>query len=402
MSCAGKATVRPRVPNDKSNSDLLPPWSYQSQAFLQLEVETLFKRHWMLVGHVSDLAQVGDFVTFDAFDEQVVVIRARDGELSAFHNVCRHRGGRVVAEEQGRCRGALTCPFHGWSYDFDGRLLNIPEAQTFKNLDKESIRLATVDLEVWFGFVFIRLEGNGPSVAEALATVADEVALYAPESLQPYAPASVETKPFNWKCIHDIDNEGYHVPVGHPSLQELYGGNYLDTIENSIMVARAEISDKAARNWSVRNYKKLLPEFDHLPANRQRSWFYFMCYPNLVFGFYPDMMEIYMTVPDAVNQTRYISRTYALPDNRREVQASRFLNVRINTETADEDDTYVGWLQQGMKSSAWQEPRLSSLEEGVRYFHHCIQGALPVSRLRDAPKEGDMARLNKQMLSTST
>ena len=389
-------SVTPTAGNRKE-SDLLPRWTYQSEQFLQLEIQHLFRRHWMLVGHISDVAEPGDFVTFDAFDEQVLVIRGRDNELRAFHNLCRHRGGRVMADEAGKCRGAITCPFHGWSYDFDGKLLNVPAIETFKDLDVDSISLASVELEIWFGFLFVRLEAGGPSIAEELAPLAAEVALYKPEELQPLLPASTEIKPFNWKCIHDIDNEGYHVPVGHPSLEELYGGNYLDTIEDGIMVARAGITDKPARNWSVRHYKKLLPEFAHLPAEKQRSWFYLMSYPNLIFGFYPDMMEIYMTIPETVDRTRYLSRTYALPDKRRETSAARYLNMRINNETVEEDDTYVGWLQQGMKSSAWQQPNLSSLEEGVRYFHHCIQASLPVARLADAPAEHEMDAQNLQM-----
>jgi len=366
------------------SSDLLPPWTYQSPAFLQLEIEHLFKRHWMLVGHESDIREPGSFLTFDAFDEQVLVIRGRDNKINAFHNVCRHRGGRVVADESGRCRGALTCPFHGWSYDFDGKLLNIPS-----------------ESEVWFGFIFIRLQSGGQSVAEQLKSVADEVALYKPESLEAISPVSVELKPFNWKCIHDIDNEGYHVPVGHPSLNELYGETYKDTIEDGIMVARGDISGKIARNWSVRNYQKLLPTYSHLPEEKQRSWFYLMSYPNLVFGFYPDMMEIYFTLPESINSTRYVSRAYALPDTRREARAARYLNVRINNETVEEDDTYIGYLQQGMKSSAWQEPHLSSLEEGVRYFHHCIQQSLPVGRLHTAPQESAVANTNQEMLANS-
>ncbi len=383
--------------SQKNESDLLPRWTYQSEQFLQLEIEYLFRRHWMLVGHISDVPEPGDYLTFDAFDEQVLVIRGRDNELRAFHNLCRHRGGRVMAGEAGKCRGAITCPFHGWSYDFNGKLLNVPSIETFKDLDVDSISLAGVELEIWFGFLFIRLEAGGPSIAEELAPLASEVALYQPENLQPLLPASTEIKPFNWKCIHDIDNEGYHVPVGHPSLEELYGGNYLDTIEHGIMVARAGINDKPARGWSVRHYKKLLPEFPHLPADKQRSWFYLMSYPNLIFGFYPDMMEIYMTLPETANRTRYLSRTYALPDDRRETKASRYLNLRINNETVEEDDTFVAWLQQGMKSSAWQQPHLSSLEEGVRYFHHCIQAALPIARQADAPPEHEMAGLNQQM-----
>lgn len=371
-------------------SDLLPRWTYQSSAFYDLEVEHLFKRNWLLAGHINDFKNPGDYLTFEAFNERVLIVADRNNIISAFHNVCRHRGGRVVKDSQGNCRNTITCPFHGWCYGLDGKLVHVPAEDTFTDLDKSQHSLATVDLEIWMGFVFIRLISGGPSLQSQLAPVAEEVSMYLPEQLQPLE-TSVDVKPYNWKCIHDIDNEGYHVPVGHPSLEQLYGGNYLDTIENNIMVARATINNKPAKNWSVKHYQQHLPDFDHLPQDRQKVWFYFMTFPNLIFGFYPDMMEIYMTIPDSADSTRYISRTFALPDSRREARVARYLNTRINAETADEDDKFVSWLQEGMKSSAWREPQLSSLEEGVRFFHHQIQSVIPVGRLRKAPAEQEIA-----------
>ncbi len=392
-------TTKPKIPTDSDKCDFLPPWTYQSKSFLELEINHLFKPNWLLVGHSSDVPNPGDYLTFDAFNEQVFVVRDRKGDLSAFFNLCQHRAGRILNQTTGHCKGAMTCPFHGWSYDLNGKLLNVPRSDTFSTLDTASISLQSVDMEIWMGFIFIRLEQGSLSVAEQLAPIAAEVSHYQPESLEPYLPASDELKPFNWKCIHDIDNEGYHVPIGHPALHELYGETYKDTIENDIMVARGEVTEKVARSWSVRHYQNLLPRFDHLPEQKQRTWFYFNFYPNLIFGFYPDMMEIYMTIPESTESTRYISRTYALPDKRPEALASRYLNVRINTETADEDDAFVAALQKGMCSSAWQPPRLSSLEEGVRFFHHRIQQDLPVGRLEKAPSDGEIPLINNQLLN---
>ena len=71
--------------------------------------------------------------------------------------------------------------------------------------------------------------------------------------------------------IHDIDNEGYHVPIGHPSLQQLYGQNYQDRIEHGISVSYGYINEKPGKLWSVRNYQKILPEFEHLPAGNQKT-----------------------------------------------------------------------------------------------------------------------------------
>jgi phenylpropionate dioxygenase-like ring-hydroxylating dioxygenase large terminal subunit len=389
------------APYDLKNSvktDLLAPWTYESEEFFKLEIETLFKPNWLFAGHISDLTKAGDFVTFDAFNERVVIIRNKTGAINAFHNVCRHRAGRVVKDSQGNCPGAMVCPFHGWSYSLDGKLQGVPAVGTFENLNKAEIGLAAVELEIWMGFIFIRLISGGESLAQMMAPVAEEVSQYQPEQLQPLDAVESEVKPYNWKAIHDIDNEGYHVPIGHPSLHQLYGQDYVDTIEDGIMVSRGTISSRPARNWSVRHYQKLLPNFEHLPESKQKTWYYVQHFPNLIFAFYPDMMEIYMTIPQSPTTTLYVSRSFALPDNRREVRAARFLNKRINQETADEDDSFVGWLQEGMKSSAWTPPHLSSLEHGVRHYHHRIQAQLPVARLAQQPLHTNLADINRQLI----
>lgn len=383
------------------HTDLLAPWTYSSREFFNLEVQQLFKANWLLVGHISDFSRPGDYLTFDAFDEQVIVVLDSDRKLNAFHNICQHRGARLAPAKSGHCPRAIICPFHGWSYGLDGKLRGVPAAATFSNLDKKSISLKPVEHEVWMGFVFIRLRGEGESLQNQLAPIEHEISPYLPEQLQPLYPASEELKPFNWKTIHDIDNEGYHVPVGHPSLQQLYGHDYTDSEQDGFLVSRGTVSERPAKAWSVRHYQRLLPQFDHLPPQRQKLWFYFQLFPNLIFGFYPDMMEIYMTLPVSPVSTRYLSRTYALPDARPEVRAARYLNVRINNETSQEDDAFIGQLQNAMKSSAWSPPRLSSLEEGVRLYHHRIQQNLPVSRLLHAPPESEIASVNAHMGAAS-
>ncbi|MEE9335503.1 MAG: aromatic ring-hydroxylating dioxygenase subunit alpha [Granulosicoccaceae bacterium] len=383
--------------NNLTETDLLAPWTYESQAFLDIEIDTLFKPSWLLVGHECDLPSAGDYLTFEAFKERVLVVRNKAGEINAFHNVCRHRGGRLVIDNAGNCEHALTCPFHGWSYSFDGALRAVPAANTFKDLNKSEISLATVELEIWMGFIFIRFQAGGESLAAMMAPIADEIAQYKPAELQTYAPASVELKPFNWKAIHDIDNEGYHVPVGHPALHQLYGQNYSDANEGGIQVSRGYFNTKEPTLWSVKNYVSLMPKFDHLPADKQHVWYYFLHFPNLIFAFYPDMMEIYMTIPETPTSTRYVSRTFALPDDRREVKAVRYLNTRINNETAEEDDSFVGWLQDGMRSSAWTQPILSELESNVRDYHRKIQSKIPVAKLAENPGTQNLAQINDML-----
>jgi len=376
---------------------LMAPWTYVNDEFFDLEVEHLFKHNWLLAGHVSELREAGDFVTFDGLGERAIVIRGTDNELQAFHNVCRHRGGRVVRDQKGSCKRAMVCPFHGWSYNLDGSLKSVPAATTFADLDKRTLGLVPIDLEVWNGFVFVAFRRTDSSVASTLERIEEKVAAYQLQNMQPIIPEFRQTRSVNWKVIHDIDNEGYHVPVGHPSLHQLFGREYEDLEEDGLPWSYGRIQDKPGKLWSVANYQKCLPHYDHLPDENQRRWFYFALFPNLVFALYPDSMEYYMTLPVAPGKTMYTGRSFALPDSRREARAARYLNMRINRQTSFEDESFVNWIQEGMNSSEFPEGTLSSAEWGVSAFHQQIQKRLPVGRLEKEPASGTVAKINDSM-----
>ena len=380
--------------------DLLPPWTYHNPEFYELEKELIFKRNWLLVGHVSDIPKTGDYLTFDAVDERALILRKQDNSIAAFHNVCRHRGAKVVEASKGNCPRALVCPFHGWSYHLDGSVRHIPKIETFKNLDKQASGLVPIALEIWSGFIFINFTNGVKSIAATMAPVADKFAPYKLDALEPLPGSKYcQQRPYNWKIIHDIDNEGYHVPIGHPSLQQLYGQGYEDKIEHDIPVSYGYINDKPGKLWSVRNYQKILPEFEHLPAENQRLWLYTGIFPSMVIGFYPDMIEFYMSIPTSPTTSNYIGGAYALPDNRREVKLSRYLTGRINQSTEREDESFVSWIQEGIQSSVFPKLQLSSLEHGVKHLHNQIQQRIPVARLSKKPAAGTVAAINESMIN---
>lgn len=376
---------------------MMAPWTYSNREFFQLEVERIFKRSWLLAGHVSELEKPGDFVTFDAVNERAIIVRGADGKLRGFHNVCRHRGGRIVRADEGNCNKAIVCPFHGWTYNLDGSLKNVPAINTFPNLDKASHGLVPLELEVWNGFVFLRFGGDGESVGDLLRTVEDKISPYRPQDVRPLWPAVKITQPVNWKVVHDIDNEGYHVPIGHPGLHALFGNSYRDELEDGVGCSYGIIQDKIAKQWSVGKYQKLLPHYSHLPEANQRLWFYCGLFPNAGFEFHPDCIAYYMTLPVAPDQTVYIERYFALPDDRPEARAARYLSRRINDRVGLEDQSFVDWVQQGLRSSAFPEGTLSSIEQGVSDFHQEIQSLLPVGRLAREPAAGTVETINDDM-----
>ena len=173
----------------------MPAWIYNHPEMTRLEIERILLPSWQMLCHVSQLRQAGDYVTLDIGSESVVGLRDREGVIRAFHNVCRHRGSRLL-DGDGNCAGPITCPYHGWSYRHDGALLGVAARDTFLELDKSQYGLRQVKVDVAFGFVFIALAGDPQPVSRMWGTLADEFAPIASRTWCRFRPS--RPKPGTW------------------------------------------------------------------------------------------------------------------------------------------------------------------------------------------------------------
>ena len=388
------------IPNNWDRRGL-PGWAYHSEALLELEKEHVFRNHWQIAGHVSDVEEAGDYLTLDVVGERALVVRGKDGEVRAFHNICRHRGSRVVADNQGNCKNALVCPFHGWVYNLDGTLRGAARPRSFPDLDKTEFGLVPLELEVWNGLIFIRFrKGPQPSVAELMAPVAEELAHYKFAEMVPSYGIWSQTTPVNWKSVRDVDNEGYHVAMAHPALQDLYGSTYFDEpFVNGVSRSFATYNPHAGRRWSVRNYVKLAPEATHLPEHLRKAWIYYGMFPNMVISVMPESVQFYQEFPLSTGKTLLRGAIYKHREETREQAAARYLSFRIDRETMSEDVQLSVWSNESMLSQAFEGFYLSDLEYGVRTHHDHLRAMLPVLGLETAPDEKDMANLNDALKS---
>ncbi|MHA7773913.1 aromatic ring-hydroxylating oxygenase subunit alpha [Roseibium sp. M-1] len=379
----------------------LPAWSYHSDAYLEMEKEHVFRTHWLIACHISDVPNNGDYFTFDAVGERAIIVRGNDGELRGFHNICRHRGSRVVADEKGTCKNALICPFHGWVYNLDGTLRGAARPNSFPPLDKNEFGLLPLDLEVWMGFVYIRFrKGSQPSVAEMMAPFAEEAMLYRMDELQPTTGVTTMTSDVNWKSVRDVDNEGYHVPMAHPALQDLYGAAYYDEPwQGGTTRSFATFNPHAGRLWSVRNYVNLQTETPHLPEHLQKAWGYYGLFPSNVIIFMPEAIQFYNEVPLSTGQTLLRGGSYKYPWETRQQRATRYLIDRIDRATIEEDVQLTIWSNEAMKSKSFAGFYLSDLEYGVKTYHDHLRQVLPILTLEEEPDEARMAEINAEMLA---
>ena len=389
------------LPKDWDRSGL-PGWAYFSQELFELECETLFKTHWQFVCHVNEAADIGAYVTFDVAGERALVIRGHDGILRAFHNLCRHRGSRIVPEARGVCNKAMVCPYHGWAYNLDGGLRGIANRDSFPPMQAEKWGLKPLEMEIWNGLVFIRFQaGPQPSVAEVLARFDDEIAPYDLANMVPTDSNSMDDLlPVNWKSVRDVDNEGYHVRQAHPGLHQLYGDGYFDEpYVNGTSRSVGTFNEAYGHRWSVRKYREILPEADRLPLHQRRQWIYFGLFPNFVLGLYPDSVIYYQEVPQSAEQTVQRGMCYRRAKESREMKAARYLSGRIDRDTAEEDQMLMVWSCEATKSSAYDGVILSDLEYGVKTYHDHLRQLLPVMEQPVPPKPGQMAHVNDTLLA---
>ena len=378
----------------------LPAWTYNSDELTELEMEQVFLRNWRFVAHVSDLPNSGDYQCFAMANERAVVVRDQDGQLRAFHNVCRHRASRIVSDDKGHCGKAFICPFHGWSYNLDGTLKNIPKANAFPEIDKSQFGLKPLDCEVWHGMIFVRFGGDGPSVAELFIDAAEEIGLYRIAEMQPLVESYQYNFDLDWKAVLDIDNEGYHVPVGHPGLFDLVGATYTDQpLEGSLNRSYGIINQRKHRLQRNRDYVAALPAKSYLPESHQHLWIYWGMFPGFVLTLFPDQIEIYQIYPTGNQQSVMAGVTYALPDDRPEMQKARALNREINDDVGGEDIQLIEWAAAGMRSSAFDGVLLSDLELGIGSFQNRLREILPVVSLDKAPAAGSLRQANERLLA---
>ncbi len=201
------------------------PLSYEdsiSSEFYELEREAIFKRSWLNVGRIEQLPHNGSYFTKEVAvaSTSIVVVRGIDGQIRAFHNICRHRGNKLVwsdfpkDEMSGNCR-QFVCKYHGWKYELDGSCSFVQQEDEFFNLDKVDYGLVPVHCDVWSGFIFVNLADEpSETLTEFLGPMITAIDGY---------PFHVQTERFsyravvgsNWKLFIDAFQEFYHAPVLH-------------------------------------------------------------------------------------------------------------------------------------------------------------------------------------------
>jgi len=193
---------------------------YHDPAFFRAEIEKMWPFVWQFAAREEDMPEPGDYVTYDNAGRSYLIVRQPDGEVRAFHNVCLHRG-RKLATDSGMAE-KFVCPFHGFAWNTDGSLRDIPCRWDFGHLSDERMKLPQASVARWGGYIFVRDKAEGPTIEEFLAPL--------PEFFQRWRHEDCETIAWvgkvvdaNWKITMEAFMESYHAYMTHPQLLPFTG-----------------------------------------------------------------------------------------------------------------------------------------------------------------------------------
>ena len=340
----------------------LPARYYCDPGVFALEGERIHRAMWNAACPAEELVRPGDYRLVEIAGDSLIVVRDQDGELRAHHNVCRHRGTRMVEAPEGCLAGSIQCPYHAWTYGLDGKLRRAPHMDEVDGFSVADFPLAAAACETWGGIVFVRIAEEGPDLAEQMGPARGRIALWGPDELRSARTVRYDVEA-NWKLIVQNFAECLHCPVIHPQLQQfshyLSGENY-PADPNAIGAAMDLEEGVETLSTDGRLVGALLPG---LSAELRRRVGYEILLPNALFCLHPDFVVRYLMRPLAADRTMIRCDWLFSEDSlaRDGFDASRAVEF---WDTTNRQDWRVSELsQQGIASSAYRRGPYSHRED---------------------------------------
>ncbi len=356
-----------RVRRPLRQAATLPGSLFSDPGVFADEMRLLFQRTWVCVGREDEIRNPGDFRTYEIAGSGVLVLRDPDGDLRAFHNVCRHRGTRLVEAESGTGMVVVRCPYHAWTYDSAGNLVGAPHMEDAKAFRLREFGLYPVRVHVWRGFLFLSLSADAVPPERFLGRFVGRAAAYPLERLR-RAHRYVYEIAANWKLVVQNANECYHCPGVHPQLVRItpYRSGGEDLLQGPVFggwMDFVEGAETLSPNGSTARRK-----FGTLSADDLRRVYYYVLYPNNFLSLLPDYVTLDRFIPLSPERTRLVFDLYVDRDETDPADdAMKFWDI------TNRQDWHICELAHlGSKTMAYRQGRYSSEEELVhridRYY----------------------------------
>jgi choline monooxygenase len=365
----------------------LPNECYTNPEYLMLEREKIFADKWTVIGVGSSVPNIGDAKPYNLLGVPLIILRDKKMKIRVFHNVCSHRGFKLLGEPCS-LKNVLRCPYHSWSYDFDGKLvatphiggLNVHESGKF---DKSKSNLKEVRSKVWMDIVFININNNEIEFDEYVKPLEDRWSKFISKEDQSLLVNSNDHGYFNldvksnWKFAIENYCESYHLPTIHPELNKVSNISDHYHIQGLSNRFAGQGSDKYIRRIKE---NKIFNSFPNWPENLSKKAEYIALFPNVMIGLHIDHFYIFWLEPISVNETKehlemyYIGKESA---NGKELENKRKENAVFWKNIMSEDIKAIEGMQEGRNSPVYNGGNFSPvMDNPTHQFHKWIANNL--------------------------
>ena len=368
------------VKNPIEKAHGLPNECYLNNDYLEFEKEKIFKNNWTMIGVASSVPNPGDAKPFNLLGIPILIVRNKENEVKVFHNVCSHRGFKLVDQEC-KLKNVIRCPYHSWSYDFNGKLTVTPHIgglgkHEVEGCDKNKSNLKEIKSNIWMDLIFININSNAKPFEDFIKPLEDRWSKFISKKDQKLIRHSTDNGYFNmtvnsnWKFAIENYCESYHLPWIHPELNKVSNISDHYHIEDENLNFSGQGSNKYSQQFDGNIKFKCFPNW---PTELSEKSEYVSLYPNVMLGIHIDHFYAFWLEPISNNQTKEHFELYYVGDE--SASSDEFKDIREKNfafwqEVMNEDVTAIEGMQNGRNSPAYNGGNFSPLMDTPTLMFH--------------------------------
>ena len=368
------------VKNPIEKAHGLPNECYLNNDYLEFEKEKIFKNNWTMIGVASSVPNPGDAKPFNLLGIPILIVRNKENEVKVFHNVCSHRGFKLVDQEC-KLKNVIRCPYHSWSYDFNGKLTVTPHIgglgkHEVEGFDKNKSNLKEIKSNIWMDLIFININSNAKPFEDFIKPLEDRWSKFISKKDQKLIRHSTDNGYFNmtvnsnWKFAIENYCESYHLPWIHPELNKVSNISDHYHIEDENLNFSGQGSNKYSQQFDGNIKFKCFPNW---PTELYEKSEYVSLYPNVMLGIHIDHFYAFWLEPISNNQTKEHFELYYVGDE--SASSDEFKDIRKKNfafwqEVMNEDVTAIEGMQNGRNSPAYNGGNFSPVMDTPTLMFH--------------------------------
>ncbi len=368
------------VKNPIEKAHGLPNECYLNNDYLEFEKEKIFKNNWTMIGVASSVPNPGDAKPFNLLGIPILIVRNKENEVKVFHNVCSHRGFKLVDQEC-KLKNVIRCPYHSWTYDFNGKLTVTPHIgglgkHEVEGFDKNNSNLKEIKSNIWMDLIFININSNAKPFEDFIKPLEDRWSKFISKKDQKLIRHSTDNGYFNmtvnsnWKFAIENYCESYHLPWIHPELNKVSNISDHYHIEDENLNFSGQGSNKYSQQFDGNIKFKCFPNW---PTELSEKSEYVSFYPNVMLGIHIDHFYAFWLEPISNNQTKEHFELYYVGDE--SASSDEFKDIRKKNfafwqEVMNEDVTAIEGMQNGRNSPAYNGGNFSPVMDTPTLMFH--------------------------------